>query len=136
VKPRLVDGTTVCPATLERSEYEVALKEERLSVVRIDGARHSLIWAYDRKRSVSVLIDRPEQGSEKVDRLVGAFWPDEDFDAVEALAGDYEEHYVRRPRAERIPPRPVESADLQLVSALPQLVLGTSLEPCAEAMPR
>lgn len=100
------------PATLEQCEQEVALKEERLSGVRIDGARHSLIWAYDRERSVSVLIDRPEQGSEKVDRLVGAFWPEEDFDAVEALAGDYEEHYVKRPRAERIRPRPVESTDL------------------------
>jgi hypothetical protein len=112
VKAKLAGGTTVCPATLERSEQEVALKEERLSVVRIDGARHSLIWAYDRDRSVSVLLDRPEQGSEKVDRLVGAFWPDEDFDVVEALAGDYEEHYVKRLRAERIRPRPVESTDM------------------------
>lgn len=99
-------------ATLERKARKRALREERLGVVRIDGARHSLIWAYDRERSVSVLIDRPEQGGEKVDRLLGAFWPEEDFDAVEALAGDYEEHYVKRPRAERIPPRPVEPADL------------------------
>jgi hypothetical protein len=107
-----VGGTTVCPATLERSEHEVALKEERLSVVRIDDGRHSLIWTYNSGRSVSVLIDRPEQGGEKVERLVGAFWPDEDFDAVEALAGDYEERYVKRPRTERIRPRPVEPADL------------------------
>lgn len=88
------------------------LSEERLGVVRIDGARHSLIWAYNRERSVSVLIDRPEQGGEKVARLLGAFWPEEDFDAVEALAGDYEEHYVKCPRAERIRSRPVEPADL------------------------
>ncbi len=90
----------------------MTLKEERLSVVRIDGARHSLIWAYDRGRSVSVLLDRPEQGGEKLARLIGAFWPDEDFDVVEALAADYEAHYVTCPRAERIRPRPVESADL------------------------
>ena len=100
----------MCPATLERGEE--ALKEERLSVVRIDGARHSLIWAYDSERSVSVLIDRPEQGGEKVERLVGAFWPDKDFDVVEALASDYEERYAKRPRAERIRPRAVEPADL------------------------
>lgn len=102
-------------ATVERKPPKARkpeLREERLGVVRIDGARHALIWAYDRDRSVSVLIDRPEQGGEKVARLVGVFWPDEDFDAVEALAGDYEEHYVRCPRRERIRPRPVEPADL------------------------
>jgi hypothetical protein len=102
------------PATLERSEQEAALKEERLSVVRIDGARHSLIWAYNRGRSISVLLDRPEQGSEKLVRLVGAFAPGEGFDVVETLAADYEEHYVKRPRAERIPPRQLERADLAL----------------------
>ncbi len=100
------------PATLERKAAKPALREERLGIVRIDGARHSLVWVYDRERSVSVLIDRPEQGGEKLERLIGAFWPEEDFDAVEALAGDYEEHYVKRPRAERIRPRPVEPADL------------------------
>jgi len=100
------------PATLERSEQEAELKEERLSVVRIDGARHSLIWAYNRGRSVSVLLDRPEQGAEKLVRLVGAFTPGEDFDVVETLAADYEEHYVKCTRAERIPPRPLELADL------------------------
>jgi|GEM_PF-2682629 len=89
-----------------------ALREERLGVVRIDGARHSLIWAHDRERSVSVLIDRSEQGSDEVDRLIGAFWPEEDFDAVEGLAGDYEEHYVKRPWAKRIRPRADEPADL------------------------
>lgn len=102
----------MCPATLERSEREVALEEERLNVVRIDGARHSLIWAYDSSRSVSVLVDRPDQGGERTERLVGAFWPDEGFSVVEALASDYEERYVKRPRAERIRPRPVEPADL------------------------
>lgn len=91
---------------------KLALREERLCVVRIDGARHSLIWAYDEERSVSVLLDRPEQGAEKLVRLVGAFAPEEDFDVVEALAADYEEHYVKRPRAERIRPRPVEPSDL------------------------
>lgn len=97
------------PATLEQ---KAALKEECIGVVRIDGARHSLIWKYDPERAVSILLDRPDQGGEKVTRLIGAFWPDEDFDAVEALAGDYEEHYVKRPRAERIRPREVEPADL------------------------
>jgi hypothetical protein len=100
------------PATLERCEQEVALKEERLSVVRIDGARHSLVWVYDRDRSVSVLLDRPEQGGEKLVRLVGAFGPDEDFDVVEALAADYEVHYVKCPRTERIRPRPIEPSDM------------------------
>ena len=99
-------------ATLERKAGKTALNEERLGVVRIDGARHSLIWAYDSERTVSILLDRPDQGGEKVVRLIGAFWPEEDFDAVEALAADYEEHYVKRPRAERIAPRPVEAADL------------------------
>ena len=101
-------------AAIERSPrgvQEAALREERLGVVRIGGARHSLIWASDPGRAVSVLIDRPEQG-EKIERLIGAFWPDEGFDVVEALAGDYEEHYVRRPREERIRPRPVDAADL------------------------
>lgn len=100
------------PVTLERKEAKTALTEERLDVVRIDGARHSLVWAYDDERTVSVLLDRPEQGAEKLTRLIGAFWPEEGFDAVEALAGDYEEHYVKRPRAERIAPRPIEPADL------------------------
>jgi hypothetical protein len=100
------------PTATDRSPQEGALKEERLGVIRIDGARHSLVWVYDRERSVSVLIDRPEQGGEKVERLVGAFWPDEDFDAVEVLAGDYEERYVKRPRSERIRPRPVKAGDL------------------------
>jgi very-short-patch-repair endonuclease len=102
----------VSPATLERKAAKPALREERLGIVRIDGARHSLIWAYDSERTVSVLLDRPEQGGEKLVRLVGAFWPEEGFDAVEALAADYEEHYVKRPRAERIAPRPLEAADL------------------------
>lgn len=100
------------PATLERKAAKTALTEERLGVVRIDGARHSLIWACDSERAVSVLLDRPEQGAEKLTRLIGAFWPEEGFDAVEALAGDYEEHYVKRPRAERIPPRALDPADL------------------------
>ncbi|HEU5105894.1 MAG TPA: hypothetical protein VFU11_08630 [Solirubrobacterales bacterium] len=102
----------MCPATFERTEHEGALEEERLSFVHIDGARHSLVWAYDSARSVSVLIDRPEEGGEEAERLVGAFWPDEGFDVVEALASDYEERYVKRPRAERIRPRVVEPADL------------------------
>ncbi len=109
-------------ATLKRKPGKArkpSLREERIGTVRIDGARHSLVWAYSRERSVSVLIDRPEQGGEKVDRLVGAFWPEEDFDAVEALAGDYEEHYVTRPRAERIRPRAVEPADLAPPPARP-----------------
>lgn len=105
-------STIMSPATLERSEQEMALKEESLSVVRIDGARHSLIWTYDRERSVSVLLDRPEQGAERVVRLVGAFAPGEDFEVVEVLAADYEEHYVKCPRTERIRPRPVEPSDL------------------------
>lgn len=88
------------------------LDEERLAVVRIDGARHSLLWAHDADRTVSVLLDRPDQGGEKVVRLIGAFGPEEGLEVVEALAGDYEEHHVRRPRAERIAPRPLEPADL------------------------
>jgi hypothetical protein len=99
-------------ATLERKAGKTVFNEERLGGVRIDGARHSLIWAYDPERTVSVLLDRPDQGGEKLVRLIGAFWPEEGFDAVEALAADYEEHYVKRPRAERIAPRPVEAADL------------------------
>lgn len=100
------------PATLEREAGKTALHEERLGVVRIGGARHSLIWTYDRERSVSILIDRPDQGAEKLVRLIGMFWPEEGFDAVEVLAADYEEHYVKCPRAERIAPRPLEPADL------------------------
>lgn len=99
-------------ATLERNAGKNALHEERLGVVRIDGARHSLIWAYNPERTVSVLLDRPDQGGEKLVRLLGAFWPEEGFDAVEALAADYEDHYVKRPRAERIAPRPLQPADL------------------------
>ncbi|MBS1861893.1 MAG: hypothetical protein JSS68_09290 [Actinobacteria bacterium] len=99
-------------ATPEVKAAESALGEERVGTVRIDGARHGLIWAYTAERTVSVLLDRPDQGGEKVVRLIGAFWPEEDFEAVEALAADYEEKYVRRPRAMRIRPRPVEAADL------------------------
>jgi hypothetical protein len=101
------------PATLEPVAGRPALHGERLGVVRIDGARHSLIWACSEDRSVSLLIERPEQGSEKQERLVGAFWPDEDFDVVESLAADYEEHYAGRPRAERIAPRALLASDLE-----------------------
>jgi len=100
------------PATLGRSARKLKLTEEHLGVVRIDGARHSLIWTHDEVRSVSVLLDRPDQGSEKLTRLLGAFWPDEGFETIETLVADFEEHYVKRPRAGRIPPRPLESADL------------------------
>jgi very-short-patch-repair endonuclease len=106
-------------ATLERKAAKSAFHEERLGVVRIDGARHSLIWAHDSERTVSVLLDRPEQGGEKLVRLIGAFWSEEGFDVVEALAADYEEHYVKRPRAERIAPRPLEPADLALPEPRP-----------------
>jgi len=104
---------SVSPATLERRRQTQPLKEERLGVVRLDGARHSLIWTYDRERSVSVLLDRPEEGAEKLVRLVGAVAPDEDFDVVEALAADYEQHYVAVPRAKRIRPRPIKPSDLE-----------------------
>ena len=97
--------------TPETAAVKLKLTEERLGVVRIDGARHSLIWTYSAERSVSLLVDRPEQGSEKLVRLLGTFWPDEGFDAVEALAADYEERHVKCPRAQRIPPRPLEPSD-------------------------
>jgi len=96
----------------EQSEQEASLKEECLSVVHIDGARHNLIWVYDRDHSVSVLLDRPEQGGGNLVRLIGAFGTGEGFDVIEALVADYEAHYVKRPRAERIPPRPIEPFDL------------------------
>ncbi|MBS1895466.1 MAG: hypothetical protein JST59_29555 [Actinobacteria bacterium] len=100
------------PATTERESPRTALNEERLGLVRIDGARYSLIWAHDAERAVSVLLDRPDQGGEKLVRLIGAFWPEEGRDVVEALGADYQERYVRRPRPERIRPRPVEPADM------------------------
>lgn len=106
-------------ATTESKPVKAGLDEERVGMVRIDGARHSLIWAYDPERTVSDLIDRPDQGGEKLVRLVGAFWPEEGFDVIEALAADYEEKYVRRPRCERIRPRPVEPADLTTPAGRP-----------------
>ncbi len=81
-------------------------------MVCLDGARHSLVWIHNAERTVSVVVDRPEQGSEKVIRLIGAFGTAEDFDVIEPLIADFEEHYVKCPRRERIRPRPLEPEDL------------------------
>lgn len=105
-------SASIGPERLGREARKLGLSEERLGGVSIDGARHSLIWVHDVGRSISLLLDRLDEGQEQPVRLVGAFGPGEDFEVVEALAGDYEEHHCRADRAERIPPRPLDHADL------------------------
>lgn len=100
------------PARPAEQAKEAELIEEWLGTVRIDGARHSLVWIHNAGRTVSIAVDRPEQGSERVVRLIGAFGPTEGFDVIEPLIADFEEHYVKRSRRERIRPRPLEPEDL------------------------
>jgi hypothetical protein len=98
-------------ATLEKPAPGGELVEEELGLARLDGERHSLVWIHDAERTVSVLVDRPNEGAEKV-RVVGCFGSEEPMIAIETLIADYRTHYVNCPATERIPPRPVEPEDL------------------------
>ena len=98
-------------ATLQRPAPDAELAEELLGVVRLDGDRHSLVWIHNPERTLSVLVDRPNEGAEKV-RLLGTFAPEESRAAIETLIADYREHHIDRAPSERIHPRPIEPDDL------------------------
>lgn len=88
------------------------LSEELLGVVLIDGARHSLIWIHNRERSVSVLVDRPEESCGRGQCVIDTFLASEGREEVEALASHFEEHHVNSPPADRMLLRPLEPTDL------------------------
>lgn len=90
---------------------ETELIETQLAKLRIDGERHSVVWLRNRERTVSVLVDRPEEGGEKM-RLLGRFFPDESREAIDTLIDDYRAHYVKAAVAERIRPRALEPGDV------------------------
>jgi hypothetical protein len=85
--------------------------ETHLGTVRLEGERHSLVWIRNPERTVSILVDRPDEGSAKV-RLLGAFFPDESLAAIETLIADFRRNYVEVAAGERIPPRALEPGDL------------------------
>lgn len=105
-------ASLLSPPNSKSEDGKPRLSEERLGGVLIDGARHSLIWIHNRDRSVSVLVDRPEEGPDRRPCVIDTFLAIEGREEVETLASHFEEHHVNGPPAKRMRLRPLEPADL------------------------
>lgn len=98
-------------ATLEQPAAGDELVEEEVGRAHVDGESHSLVWIHDSQYALSVLVDRPNQGEDKV-RILARLGPAEGRPQVDAVIAEYRRHYLAGPADDRVRPRPLEPGDL------------------------
>jgi hypothetical protein len=98
-------------ARTRRRSAGADLTQEELATLRIEDERHALIWIHDAERAVSVLVDRPLEGSDTV-RVVGLLAPEEGRAALAALIEDYRRSRCAPPAGRCPRPRALEPGDL------------------------